>query len=79
MDDQYVGEVDDLDLDEVNNKVLNPGPPSFPLQLENEGEELRFLNPKSCSFCGKFFNLQTNLRSAFASLAIMHLNARSIW
>ena len=55
MDDQYVGEVDDLDLDEVNNKVLNPGPPSFPLQLESEGEELRLLNPKSCSFCGEFF------------------------
>ena len=54
MDDQYLGEVDDQDLDEVNDEVLNPGPPSFPLQLENEGEVVQLLNPKSCSFCGKF-------------------------
>ena len=47
--------MDDQDLDEADDRVSNP-PPSFPLELENDGKEFQLLNPRSCSFCGKFFH-----------------------
>ena len=62
QDVDYDGEEEDIDDDNDGGDggVSNPAP-SFPLQLENDGEELLLFNPKSCKFCGQFFSFCCNL------------------